>query len=446
MSPERRSIAVIEDDPVMGASLVQRLHLEGYRPVLWDTGGSAVAALERQAPDLVVCDLRLPDIDGEEVFRRIRPCLGSRPFMLMTAYADIDQAIRMVRAGADDYVTKPFDIDALVHRIDELLAVGLPDADGFLGRSGPMQRIEAVLRRVSDIDSTVLITGESGVGKEVAARFLHDISGRADAPFMAVNCSAIPDSLIESEIFGHEKGAFTGAAARHLGYAERARGGVLFLDEVGDLSPAAQVKLLRLVQDRAFHRVGGEKPVPFAARIVCATNVDLQQRVADGRFREDLFYRLNVIPVEIPSLRQRPDDVEPLLLRFVEELARDMDRPVRGVSPPAIELALYHAWPGNVRELRNRVERAVALCDGPRIDVRDLFPEFDSGATASAAGENDATPDSLAEVRDRAEQRHIRAMLAKTGGRLQDAALLLGISRTTLWEKMRRHGLSPESD
>jgi DNA-binding NtrC family response regulator len=301
--------------------------------------------------------------------------------------------------------------------------------------------VEHLLRRVADLDSALLITGETGAGKEVCARFVHQISPAAPQPFMAVNCAAIPDDLLESELFGHEKGAFTGAQVRHLGYAERAKAGVLFLDEVGDMPLPLQAKLLRLLEDRTFYRVGGERPVRFEARLVCATNQDLEAAVRRGDFREDLFFRINVIPVAVPPLRERQADISMLLHRFVHDFAALMGRGVEGVSALAEEAALAHDWPGNVRELRNRVERAVALARGAWIMPGDLFPEvgrWREGAVCEMA--------SLAEVKDAAERRQILRALQATEGQVMKAAELLGVSRTTLWEKMRRLKIEAGSD
>jgi DNA-binding NtrC family response regulator len=439
MSHEPARVAVIEDDPVMGASLIQRLELEGYAPIWWQTGGGALAALKLQRPDLLICDIRLPDMTGEEIFRRALPELGTSPVLFITAYGEIEQAVRLVRGGADDYLTKPFDIDDLLERIERLLGEqrAMKSASSALGLSEPMRRIEALLRRVADVDSSVLFTGESGVGKEVAARFLHQVSARASSPFMAVNCAAIPGELMESELFGHERGAFTGAHSRHEGYAERARDGILFLDEVGDLPAPLQAKLLHLLHDRTFHRLGGKTPLICRARVICSTNRDLEALVAAGAFREDLFYRINVIPVTIPPLRTRPDDILPLLRGYVRHFSETFERSVRGPTSPAEEAALAHAWPGNVRELRNRVERAVALAEQPWLAPVDLFPDLGRGD----AGRGGPVT-TLAEAREAAERRQIERALEHTDGRVAKAAELLGVSRTTLWEKMRRVGLS----
>jgi len=439
---EKPRVALVEDDPIMGESLVQRLEIEGFDVNWWSTGQDALEGLESVRPDLLISDIRLPDMNGEEVFHRAMPKLGVTPVMFITAFADIDQAVQLIRAGAVDYITKPFDMDDFLSRVDVLLNHPIvSDGDGkpvgALGLSQAMLDVEKVLSRVSNIDSTVLLTGESGVGKEVAARYLHNISNREDKPFVALNCAAIPANLLESELFGHEAGAFTDARDRHEGYVERAGDGILFLDEISELPIDLQAKLLRLIQERSFNRVGGKEILAFPARIITATNVDLPAKVTQGQFREDLFYRINVIHIEIPSLSERKDDILPLMRHYVEAYVEAFDSSVRGLSSLAEQAALEHLWPGNVRELRNRVERAVALCDGVWISAQDLFPEFccgDPGGATEVA--------SLSDIRDDAERRHILKVLDKTNGQISQAAEILDISRTTLWEKMRKLGLN----
>ena len=442
-SLDRARIGIVEDDPIMGESLLQRLSLEGSRPVWWQTGAEALVAIGDKRPDVLVCDIRLPDMNGEDLLRQAMPALGQTPVLFITAYADINQAVRLIRAGADDYITKPFAMADFLDRIGRLLAGRWDETlePATLGVSDAMRTVEALLRRVAPIDSTVLLTGESGVGKEVAAHFLHDISPRAGAPFVAVNCAAVPAELLESEMFGHERGSFTGAHSRHEGYAERAQNGTLFLDEISEMPLPMQAKVLRLVQDQTFFRVGGEDAVPFRARLVCATNADLRARVEEGRFRKDLYYRLDVIHVPIPPLRERRDDIPPLIDHYTVRFALAFDREVRGLTTLAQEATLGHDWPGNVRELRNRVERAVALAEGPWLSICNLFPE--RGREAGDEGEmppSDVMP--LADARAEAERRCIRAALREADGKANAAASLLGISRSTLFEKMRRFGLS----
>jgi DNA-binding NtrC family response regulator len=383
--------------------------------------------------EAVICDIRLPDLDGEALFREASGHAETPPFLFITGHGNVDQAVQLMRAGAADYVTKPFDMDEFLLRLAELMPLRRAD-DAVLGISEPMRAVERLFRRLAAVGSTVLITGETGTGKEVAAKFLHAL-GAASKPFIAVNCAAIPADLMESELFGHEKGAFTGATQRHVGYAERAGDGVLFLDEIAELRSELQAKLLRLIEERSFVRVGGERALPFRARLIAATNADLAKRVETGRFRDDLYYRINVVSVRIPPLRERPKDIPWLMERFFTDMSADIGSSIRGIGAVAEEAALAHTWPGNVRELRNRMERAVTLGLGPWLGADDLFPEQES----SAASDQPIVP--LEDARLDAERRHIQKALALTGGEISTAARALGIGRTTLWEKMRRLGL-----
>ena len=430
MSPPKRGrIGIIEDDLVVGGTLAHRLELEGYMPLWWRTGQEALEGLHTR-PDLVVCDIVLPDMSGEDVFLQALPQLGGKPFLFVTGFGKVEDAVRLMKAGAVDYIVKPYVLPDLLGRIARLIKLQ-PRTAGDLGTSEAMRQVEMLLRRVADIDSSLLITGESGVGKEVAAKFVHQISTRADEPFIAVNCGAIPSDLIESQLFGHERGAFTSAQARHHGYVERARNGILFLDEVGELPMLMQVKLLRLIQERTFTRVGGETAIKTGARIICATNTNLEAAVAAGRFRQDLYYRINVIPVVIPPLRDRSDDILPLAHGFLRDFAKEFRRDVKGFTAEAEQALVNQPWPGNVRQLRNCIERAVALSQAPRIGVDALFQ--------AEAGDADEAPlATLAEVRDRAERQHIRAVLADAENRIDEAAKRLGISRSTLFDKMRK--------
>ncbi|MBZ8134423.1 sigma-54 dependent transcriptional regulator [Afifella sp. IM 167] len=436
MPHEIPRIGLIEDDPIMGESLQERLSLEGFDVTWWKAGEAALSDRRVKLAELglMICDIRLPDIGGEEVFRRAAESPGAPPFLFVTAHADIDQAVRLMRAGAGDFVTKPFAMDEFLSRIASAMrpATGTSEAP-HLGVSPQMRRIEETLRRLADQRLAVLLSGETGVGKEVAARFLHAVSSRAAHPFVAVNCAAIPADLLESEIFGHERGAFTGAASRHLGYAERAKDGTLFLDEIGELPLALQAKLLRLLEEGIFTRVGGETSLPLKARIVAASNADLASAVERGAFREDLFFRLNALWVELPPLRERIEDI-PWLMETLFPADQAMSRGIRGIGSLAEEAALAHPWPGNVRELRNRLQRAAALADGEWIMPRDLFPELGMPAP------EDMFP-TLAEVRDAAERRQIERALEVTEGQISETSRILGISRTTLWEKMRRLGI-----
>lgn len=437
MPDEVGRIALVEDDPIMGESLQRALELEGWRTSWWHTGREAVDGLTALSPDLVLCDIRLPDMSGEEVFRAANARSLAPPFIFMTAFGQIDQAVALVRAGAYDYLTKPFDLASLFQKAREIASLRVKeDAEEILGVSAGMRRIEDLLRRIAARSLPVLFTGETGVGKEVCARFLHQISPTATEPFMAVNCAAIPAELLESEVFGHERGAFSGAHLRHLGYAERARNGILFLDEIAAMPLSLQSKMLRVLEDRCFHRVGGEASIQLKARIVCATSADLSWQARCGYFREDLFYRINAVAIEVPPLRERQEDIPWLMSRYFSQLTEQGDVELRGISSLTEEAAIAHVWRGNVRELRNRVERAISLAVGPWLMPVDLFPELRQPVIDSV---DPVLP--LAAVRDAAEKRQIKRVLRETGGHIIEAAKQLGISRTTLWEKMRRYGI-----
>lgn len=448
MQPDALQIGLVEDDPVMGGSIAQRLEIEGYRVNWWKTAGEAIASAELDGLDLIVCDIRLPDMNGEDLFRRTQRKRSTPPFLFITGFGEIDQAVRLMRLGAVDYVTKPFEFEDFLFRLKRnARSKPAPSADAqatgerrcVFGPSTEMIAVEELLGKYGTTDLPVLITGETGVGKEVAARFLHSIAHSDDRPFMAVNCAAIPADLLESEIFGHERGAFTGASKRHTGYAERAGKGSLFLDEIGDMPVGLQTKILRLIEEKVFYRLGGEEPVPFRARVITATHQDLSNSSGPAGFREDLYYRLSVLPVRIPPLRDRPDDVLWLTDRLVSLAASGQGKPVAGLSASAEELAVAHNWPGNVRELRNRIERAVAVSSGEWLLPDDLFPDL---RDTPVAADRFST---LQEIRDRAEQRQIERALSQTSGRVLEAARLLKISRTTLWEKMTRFGIGADN-
>ena len=434
---EGRNIAVIEDDPIMGESLLQSLSLEGAKVSLYPSGQAALKSVAPRSVDLVICDIRLPDTDGQSLFRRFCADAYPPPFLFMTAFGDVNAAVELMREGAADYLTKPFDMDVFLKRVKVSLRPSPILAGSVtLGVSPAMRDIEHLLRVISKIDSSVLITGETGTGKDVCARFLHQLAEKR-GPFMAVNCAAIPRDLLESELFGHEAGAFTGAGKRHLGFAERAGEGTLFLDEIGELAPSLQAKLLQLLENRQFYRVGGETPVAFKGRLVAATNADLNALIAAKQFRLDLYYRINVVEVKIPPLRERPQDIAWLMNQIFPDIVAEQGKSMRGVSALAEQAALTHPWPGNVRELKNRLERAVALNLTGWISPQDLFPEKLPIATSSSHSSC-----SLADAREAAEKHQIAVTLAENDGQIGRSAEALGISRTTLWEKMKRYGLA----
>jgi DNA-binding NtrC family response regulator len=435
-------ICLIEDDPIMGESLSDRFVLEGFALDWFKRGVPALEALRSQPYDAVISDVRLPDVSGEDVFIKAQGEVGALPpFLFITAYASVDRAVEMLKRGAHDYVTKPFDIGELVAKVRRVVGEGAVPAAvgasaGVLGVSAAIRALEAQAPRVASRARTVLITGESGTGKEILARHLHALAHpQGGAPFVAVNCGAIPENLIEAALFGHERGAFTGADRARKGHFEQAHGGTLFLDEIAELPIALQVKLLRVLQDRSVQRLGAESPVDVDLRLVCATHQDLRALVAAGRFREDLYYRINVVQLAVPALRERPEDIPWLAQTFLAEQAEQLGEPPRGLSPGARAALLAHPWPGNVRELRNRIERACVLSSNAVLTASDLFDD-----TPVEAGAGDALPTLEAFIAE-AERGYLQAVLHRFDGRVGAAAAALGISRKTLWEKSRRYGL-----
>lgn len=446
-------VLLVEDDDIMRVSLEDRLRLEGVPVRVASSLAEAQTILDRHAVDLVVTDIRLPDGSGRDLFDSLRRHRVGIPVILMTGYGTIADAVDLVQKGAADYLTKPFRMTVFIGLVRRLLDERQDVAtlvtreggrfhagDGLLGPSPAMRRIERLVSRIAPLESSVLITGESGVGKEVVADLIHHNSPRRDHPFVKVNCAALPLTLVESELFGYEKGAFTGADGRRAGKFEQAQGGTIFLDEVAEIPPEVQVKLLRVVQERKLSRLGGREEIPLDVRIIAATQVDLEKAMAEGSFRADLFWRLNVISVPVPPLRERPEDVVCLARRFIEELAGSFGRPLMGLTPAAEALLAAGSYPGNVRELRNLIERAVALADGQRIDSEDLVahrkPAYEAD-TVSGANQR-----LLRDAVETAERVSISAALEASGGGISTAANRLGISRKNLWEKMRRYGIS----
>ena len=437
MNTGAKRLLLVEDDPVMGGSLVQRFNLEGFNVNWCKTGAEGLAALRRFQPHVILSDIRLPDISGEALIHDAMVSTAGAAIFFITAFPDLEQAVRLVRAGATDYIQKPFSVDKLMDRLrvvfDRIDLADVANRNTFapFELSPVMRAVGDTLKRVADTDVPVLLMGETGVGKDVAAHFLHESGMRRDKPFVPVNCGAIPSDLIESVMFGHEKGAFTGAHARHTGFFEEAGGGSLLLDEIGDLHPQLQASLLRVVQEGVFRRVGGRDNLTFSGRIISATNSDLSQRVAAKQFREDLYFRLAVVEILIPALRHRTSEIVPLAEHFLEQASARFGRQKGTLSDELKDALVGYHWPGNVRELKNRIERAVALSEGRAIELGDVF--------AHVRREDHPTParNVLSRVRRDAELQEIELALAETGGRISEAARRLGISRTTLWKRMK---------
>ena len=428
-----RKICLIEDDEIMGESLADRFVLEGLAHDWHRNGRDALAALQQQDYALVISDIRLPDITGDVLFEHL---LAEQrrlpPFIFITGHGDIETAVRLLKIGAKDYITKPFDLDALIEKIQDFVAPSAAAGTGSLGQSPAMRQIDTMLGRLASSAASVLITGESGVGKERVAKALHQLTGDTK-PFIAVNCGALTESLLEAELFGYEKGAFTGAGRTKKGVFEQADGGTLFLDEIGDMPQAMQVKLLRALQERSIVRVGGEAQIPVNIRLVCATHHTLQDRVASGDFREDLYYRINVVELRIPPLRERPEDILPIARHLLAEMSGASGKLPPALTHSAEQVLKTYLWPGNIRELKNALERASLMCDGRTISHDTLFdrPAPQLGAAQDAAG-------NLRDYLQECERDFIVRALDTFQWQIQACADSLGISRKNLWEKMRK--------
>jgi len=441
MAEHSLPVLVVEDDPSLREAIGDTLELAGRAYVAVDGGEAALKALAEQAFSIVVSDVRMMPMDGIALLKEIRARLPHLPVVLMTAYAEVDKAVDAMRSGACDFLLKPFEPQALLAHIGKY---ELPDSDdgaGVIAIDPASRELFAIAQRVAQTDATVLLTGESGVGKEVVARFIHRHSARKSGPFVAINCAAIPDSLLEATLFGYEKGAFTGAQQAQAGKFEQAQDGTLLLDEVTEMPMGLQAKLLRVLQEREVERVGGKKPVPLNIRIVATSNRDMAEAVAKGVFREDLYYRLNVFPVAIPALRQRREDIVAIARHFVVDHGGRLGRAGVVLSPAAEAALTAHDWPGNVRELENVIQRALILSTGAVIGPEHLMlaPRPATTAAAPVASvplkEAEKKVDNMKDL----EREHILRTLAEVGGSRKAAVERLGISERTLRYKLQQY-------
>lgn len=450
----RFNVLIADDEKNIRTGLGRALEMDGYSVFLAADGQEAIETIEREEIDLVIADLKMPRLTGEELLRRVVQNYPTVPVIILTGHGTIETAVQAMRDGAYDFLTKPVSLDRLSllarralstrelviqHRQLQQELEQHRNTASIIGKSNAMQRVLDVVRQVAPTKASVLITGESGVGKELIADAIHRLSDRAEKPLVKVHCAALSESLLESELFGHEKGAFTGAIGRKRGRFELANPGTIFLDEIGEINQSLQIKILRVLQEKQFERVGGEETLTVDVRIVSATNRDLRAEIEKGAFREDLFYRLNVVNLHVPPLRERKEDIPLLVAAFIKEFARENGKPVEGMDHRARAALHRHNWPGNIRELRNSIESAVVMSKGPIIQLDDLPPSI-----SREGDENDSVRISLGSTLSLAEREVIRANLAAQNGNKTRTAEVLGIGRKTLHRKIAEYGLEDE--
>jgi two-component system response regulator AtoC len=446
-----KRVLIADDEKNMRWVLSEALTAEGYEIVEAADGKAVLAAVKDIPPDLMVLDHKMPRPDGMEVLRRLRADGHTFPIIMLTAHGNVATAVEAMKAGATEYVTKPFDLDELKLAIEKAIRIGDLsaevdrlraeldrdwDVEGIVAADHRMVEVLTTVEKVAPTSATVMVYGESGTGKELIARAIHRLSPRALKPFVEVHAGALPETLLESELFGYEKGAFTGALIAKPGRFELANGGTLFLDEVGDISLAVQVKLLRVLQERRFERLGGTRSIDIDVRVVAATNQDLQQLIADGRFREDLYYRLNVVPITLPPLRQRPGDIPLLVAHFLEKYNAGK----KTFASEATRMLVEYPWPGNIRELENTIERIVILAAGDEIDVSDLPAEVRAGSGSMVGKPVFLLPQDGCDIEE-VETDLIRQALDRSGGNAGRAAKLVGLTTKMLEARMQRLGL-----
>lgn len=446
----KAKILVVEDEELMRITLKDSLLQEGYEVTVASDGLQGFEAVKATEHDIALVDLKMPRMNGIELLREIQNHSPGTLAIMMTAYGTVETAVEAMRLGAYDFITKPFLIDELLLVLDKVLEVrrlrgenvllqqALSDRyslGNIIGKCKRMQDVFNLIETSAQGEFTVLIVGETGTGKELVAHAIHHLSPRKKRPFIKVSCAILSDTLLESELFGHEKGAFTGAIKKKLGRFEMADGGTLFLDDVDDMDTAAQVKLLRILQEREFERVGGTQTIAVNVRVVAATKVDLEEKVKDGTFREDLYYRLNVVPVYLPPLREKREDIPLLIQHFLQRFSQKTNTPLKHIVPDALNLMINYAWPGNVRELENVIERLIALVPGDDVLINNLPSKIAGTAKVLCPVSSELQP--LETVVKQAEIEYIQRVLEKTRGKKKEAADILGISRKTLWEKLK---------
>jgi two-component system NtrC family response regulator len=454
-TPTKARLLIVDDEEPQRLMLASLLGRAGFEVDAAPDGGVALELLNQHAYDLMLTDQRMPKMDGLELLERVQRDYAEMPVVLMTAYGSVSTAVEAMKRGAADYLTKPFERDELLIVVQKVLRQQRLESEvadlhgtlkeryslnNIIGSSAPMQRVFSLIERVSTTDVPVLVTGETGTGKELVARAVHQNSRRVDGPFVALNCAAVPENLLESEFFGYEQGAFTGADRPHAGRFEQAGGGTLFLDEIGAMRTDLQAKLLRAIQEKEVQRLGSTRTVPVDVSIIAATCEDLEQSIRERTFREDLYYRLNVVPIHLPPLRERSDDIPLLVDRFLASAIEKFGRGPVSMAPEVLELLSRYPWPGNVRELENCIERMVVLAQGERLTMADVPTNLQPGrrAAGAAAGRFELPPEGV-ELAD-LEKNLIRQALDRTRGALGPAAKLLGISYKTLQYRIRKYG------
>ncbi|MEW6234433.1 MAG: sigma-54 dependent transcriptional regulator [Candidatus Omnitrophota bacterium] len=457
----RGAVLIVDDEKGMRHILSRLLADEGYSVETAGSGDEALGKIVQDSFDVAMIDIRMPGMDGLTLLDRLREESPDTSVIMMTAYGTIEDAVSAMKRGAYEFITKPFNNDEVIHIIgnaferkrlldrNRYLSQALEERkqlEGLIGESRPMQALYRLIEKVAPTDSTVLILGESGTGKELVARALHNQSKRKDEKFIAVNCGALPRELIESELFGHEKGSFSGAHQRKIGLMESADGGSLLLDEIGDLPLELQVKILRVLEQKEIRRIGSVNPKTVDVRIVAATNRDLQDDVQQGAFRQDLFYRLSIMDLRLPPLRERKEDIPLLVDHFIARFNQKLNRSVEGISPEALRLLMNYDWPGNVRELENAIQRCMILRDSGVIGEEDIPSSATAAAKIAVPNLADPCEVTLPRAREAFERHYLKQLLEANNGNVTQSALMAGIGRRTLQELMKKYGLRTEND
>jgi two-component system nitrogen regulation response regulator NtrX len=447
-----RTILIVDDEPAIVQTLAGILQDEGFEVLTAPDGETALTLVAEEAPDLVFLDIALPGLDGLEVLQQLHEQQPFLPVVMISAYGNVENAVKATRLGAYDFIEKPPHADKIILTVRNALELSrlaeenlqlrrrTKPPEDIIGQSPVIQQLREQVRVVAPTNAWVLITGENGTGKELVARAIHRFSKRALKPFVEVNCAAIPEELIESELFGHEKGAFTGATSKRRGKFDQAHEGTLFLDEIADMSLKTQAKVLRILQEQRFERVGGSRPIQVDVRVVAATNKNLEELISQGLFREDLYYRINVIPIHVPPLRERSEDIPLLIEYFLQEFAKENDTPAKIMTPEAVAVLQRQPWPGNVRELKNVVQRLAILTPGRVIDTTHL-PDSGPPVRPAAADQAWFQINSLKEARANFEREFLRRKLAEHQGNVSLTAEAIGLERSHLYKKLRAYGL-----